>query len=177
MIYTNCKQCNREFGYYSGSKSGEFCSMVCYSSSKKRPSKPCVVCKKLFYKKQHTTKFCSRVCMGLSFSQKFSRENHSKWNGGKFRDSEGYIHIKSYDHPYRDKENYVREHRLVMEKVLGRYLKPKEVVHHINEIVDDNRPENLEVLKSGGIHSAIHKTGKPLPKKNYKGRWYGKISS
>lgn len=48
-------------------------------------------------------------------------------------------------HPRADQGNYVFEHVLVMEEMLGRYLVPGENVHHRNGVKDDNRPENLEL--------------------------------
>ncbi len=68
--------------------------------------------------------------------------------GGRVDDRDGYLLIRMPEHPYANRSGYVREHRLVMERQLGRYLDPLEVVVHINGLPDDNRPENLRVYTS-----------------------------
>lgn len=83
--------------------------------------------------------------------------NHPNWKGGK-SSSWGYIVIRiNKDNPYFDmctptpngKSGYVREHRLVMAKEMGRPLIPTELVHHINGVRSDNRVENLCVTERG----------------------------
>ena len=69
-----------------------------------------------------------------------------RWNGGRWKSTEGYVYIHAPDHPQRTQQGYILEHRYVMEKKLGRLLVPSESVHHINGIKDDNAPENLVVL-------------------------------
>lgn len=66
-------------------------------------------------------------------------------------DDYGYVHI--WD---ATKKRYVREHRLVLEKKLGRPLLATEDGHHINGIRTDNRPENLELCVSRGEHLRGH---------------------
>lgn len=74
-------------------------------------------------------------------------ENNNNWRGGKVTLKGGYIGIRCVGHPKASKKgHYVSEHRLIMEKHLGRYLKENETVHHINRIKDDNRIENLMLV-------------------------------
>lgn len=81
----------------------------------------------------------------------FSGKNHPAWKGGRVLSVYGYVLIYAPHHP-NNFSNYYFEHRIVMEKHLGRYLNKKEVVHHINAIKTDNRLINLKLFKSSGEH-------------------------
>lgn len=70
--------------------------------------------------------------------------------------SKGYYYIYSPNHPFPTQGNYVKRSRLVMEKIIGRYLKKDEHIHHKNNIRDDDKPENLE-LTTLSNHNRIHK--------------------
>jgi hypothetical protein len=56
----------------------------------------------------------------------------------------------------------VYEHVLIAEKALGKSLPKGAVVHHINGIPYDNRPENLVICPSKEYHALIHKRMKEL---------------
>lgn len=79
-------------------------------------------------------------------------ERNFFWNGGCRQETEGYVLVKMPDHPFATKDGYVREHRLVMERTLGRYLTLEEVVHHKDGNTQNNDPENLEVFASQADH-------------------------
>ncbi len=78
-------------------------------------------------------------------------ENNRNWKGGKSNDRL-YVLIKD-----SKKCKYYYEHRLVMEKYLGRKLKSEEIVHHKNGDKRDNRIENLQVM-SASAHKTLHNT-------------------
>ena len=95
--------------------------------------------------KQGRGKYCSMACKHKGQSKAIGGKNHYKWQGGVSMHN-GYRLLTQPDHPFCNKDGYVREHRLVMEKHIGRYLKPEEVVHHINGDRLDNKVENLQII-------------------------------
>ncbi len=92
----------------------------------------------------------------------FNKGNHNNYKGGRASHGDGYIKLLMPEHP-RAINGYVLEHIVIAERKIGRSLTKEEVVHHINGIKDDNRPENLIVLTKKE-HSNLHKNGSNIYK-------------
>jgi hypothetical protein len=94
--------------------------------------------------------FCSKKCR---YSLMEKPNGSKKFKRGK---SLGHVMIKQKNHPFANLMGDVAEHRLIIEKHIGRYLLPSEYVHHINLIKDDNRLENLVLFDSHSGHFKAH---------------------
>ncbi len=158
----------------------KYCSQKCYWGE--RVKIVCKQCKKIFYEKQSRKHaiFCSYKCAGKDkvgkrgnhtgykhteeTKRKISRNRKGKMLGsshfafkGKYIGTHGYVWIYKPDHPSTTVRKYVREHRLVAEEYIKRFLKPQERPHHINGNKADNRPENLFIFDSIQSHQAFHR--------------------
>ena len=125
----------------------------------------CAVCDKVFNTypckiRVGRGKYCGRECSlkitGLDgikgaktrFNKNQVPHNFKGWRLSQSRkNGRVYKEIYSPNHPNATKAGYVKEHRLVMEKVLGRYLESHEVVDHINRFETlNNNPSNLRLM-------------------------------
>lgn len=117
--------------------------------------------------KNHSEK--SKKSMSLSHKGKYisieTREKisaanqgkkNSNWKGGRNKNSKGYIDVHSSNHPCKDARGMVREHRLIMEKHLKRYLNKSEVVHHIDRNKQNNYLSNLMIFQNNSAHIKFH---------------------
>lgn len=121
-----CAECKNEFNATSRHKRCPKCRDIGYSKCE---------CGR---RKTVRAKKC-KVC-----SSPLKREDSPNWKGGRTVHRKGYISVHAPDHP-RASGNYVFEHILVMEDILGRHLLPGENVHHKNGQKTDNDPSNLEL--------------------------------
>jgi hypothetical protein len=88
--------------------------------------------------------------------------SNARWCGDRRITYDGYWEIRMPDHS-RAKNNrgFVKEHIVIMEKILGRPLEEGEVVHHKDGNRLNNAEENLE-LTTWEVHTHDHHKGKKL---------------
>lgn len=124
---------------------------------RRKEKKYCLLCNsELFLNKlwrRYPKNFCSKLC-----SIKYYVGDKS-WNYKNGRVEGEYARILVDG-------KYIREHRYLMEKVIGRKLNKGEVVHHIDGNSRNNSISNLALMESGE-HTRLHVKGKRHKKTKY----------
>jgi len=96
----------------------------------------CAKCGKQLHSRKST--YCQR-CLPRTTGEK-----SQNWRGGRTNVGKGYRQI--YIGRVNGKTQYKLEHHLVWEQTHKRPLPKGYLVHHLNGIKDDNRPENLVAI-------------------------------
>lgn len=137
-VSMKCERCGTGFmSKHSHSGRRKYCSHACQYSAKTEKmtvDRACSHCgnnfKFLSYK---DTKYCSHDCANKGVGNA-KRTGHLNKQG-----------YRILGFTIDGKIRGILEHRLIMEKHLGRPLEPFENIHHKNGVKNDNRLENLEV--------------------------------
>ena len=92
----------------------------------------------------------------------YGKDNYM-WKGGRTISSHGYILVRvGKKHHLADVRGYAYEHRIVAEKLLGRWLKFNELIHHKDGNRQNNNPNNIEIVDSNGKHYVFHRKNQNL---------------
>lgn len=92
----------------------------------------------------------SKTCSIHNGYDKRRGELNPRWKGGRVM-RQGYVYLLDQNkYTKGGLSRYTAEHTMVAEKKYGRKVLADELVHHLNGIRDDNRPENLVIIKRKG---------------------------
>ena len=116
--------------------------------------------KNSFYGKHHTEetkKKISKTKLGVPVHTQKHKDYLKTLRGKKsysYCNGE-YIHSGGYVGVLQDDGSYKLRHRIIAEKVLGRPLKPSEIVHHFDGDKQNNSNDNL-LICSQAYHAWLH---------------------
>lgn len=115
-------------------------------------------------KKEHPCRKCSNKRNGLkkigrpSWNSGRRLPQHQRQIGNKYICHHGYVLVYMADDSikYGRNDQYVLEHRKVMQDLLGRPLGKKEIIHHIDGDKANNSSENLYLCSCMSHHRDVH---------------------
>ena len=96
--------------------------------------------------------------LGLKKNKETKTRIHQKEERIESYMHKGYTIVRVEGHPFTN-NGFIKQHRLVMERHLNRYLEHGEVVHHLNGKRSDNRIENLQLMTESE-HNSFHAKGR-----------------
>ena len=138
-----CKECSNIFEVYPYQKDKKYCTKNCYYKSLKG--------RDLYWIVKPWNKGLKGICTNTGRTH-FKKGRRASI---EIKNSDGYILVWKPNHP-NARDNRVKRANLVMEKHLGRYLTKEEVIHHKNEIKDDDGIKNLGLFKNQSKHMEFH---------------------
>lgn len=155
MLNGFCVVCNAPITYFP-SRPRKYCSRSCATTARNRTSMNPSYHRDISGKKNPMYGKGLKGKANPMFGKR--KELAPRWKGGKKIRRDGYSFVIAPDdhpHPSYVKKSglrYILEHRLVMERHLGRYLDPSEVVHHIDENPLNNDVANLRLFATQREH-------------------------